>query len=332
MSSLALTKPAKNSPMPRDPKDKSKETLSLKEARFIHHYTDINSHTYGNATRSYEISHDKTNLNTCAVEGYKLLRKEKIRYAIQKIESIRDQKGKVRTSRLESVLNGDYVQIQTRKRVTEAVNPLSGQKEKLVTEDEYTKTPSAGEVVAAANVLNKMDGTYNTQEAMGSLLSLELKTAFKKSMKESKPAGIQRILDAQAAEIDQELPLNGSNMAENAQKHGVYTNKVATNTGEPDDADNGDVIINCNTSHSTLSPALDSSADAQPQGNDSQATIKAQANENRGEGGTGSTRAHKIPPSPTDPTFSNLSEESLQEPSDEIDLEEEVVRELMKGE
>jgi hypothetical protein len=213
------------------------------------------------------------------------------------------------------------VQIQTRKRLSETIDPKSGEKVSLISEEEYTKTPSAGEVVSAANVLNKMDGTYQTQEAMGSLLSLELKTAFKKSIR---PAAMQAVLDGETvdspdltAEKPGKLPSKDSLTAKSLEKHGLMTENLPlndSNRGDEDSTDRtADSIATDTVEISTKSRDSVDSITVESIPDSIQADTLQVRDQGTGEGGAGSSRGIKMVPSPTALNFSNLEDEIEEE-------------------
>lgn len=170
--------------------DQRKKKLTLNEQAFIQLYTDPDSPTFGNGTQSYLTAYPHTSKSsvagTCASV---LLKKEHIRSVVNQITSEKGYGQKARTKRLEEIQNGTYTSVTTDKLVRyKDIKQEDGSLKRVpvVMYRERTSTPKAAEIVSAANVLNKMDGTYNEARAMGNLLNAELSAIFKAAHKASK--------------------------------------------------------------------------------------------------------------------------------------------------
>lgn len=170
--------------------DLRKKKLTLNEQAFIQLYTDPDSPTFGNGTQSYLTAYPHTSkpsvAGTCASV---LLKKDHIRSVVNQITSEKGYGQKARTKRLEEIQNGTYTSVTTDKLVRyKDIKQEDGSLKRVpvVMYRERTSTPKAAEIVSAANVLNKMDGTYNEARAMGNLLNAELSAIFKAAHKAQK--------------------------------------------------------------------------------------------------------------------------------------------------
>ena len=165
---------------------------------FISFYTDHNSFTYGNGTRSYSLANDNTNLGTCAVEASKLLKLPHIYYAIQQIEAKKDYGLSSRNSRLNEIAKGYHRKETTTKEVITDKNGEQTIKEKTV-----VTSPNASQSINAIRELNKVSNVYGmnnvTNKAMSKALTGVFKSIITLDRQESK-----EIRQAEAQETEQE--------------------------------------------------------------------------------------------------------------------------------
>ena len=127
--------------------------LTRKEAALIAKYTDTESDTFLNGTKSVQAVYNTTSYNTASNIASLTLRKPKIHHRVDKILDALGYGEQVRLSTLADIGKGIY-----RKKTIQTRYDADGEtvKDVIVTES----TPGADSAIRANDVINKLTGRY----------------------------------------------------------------------------------------------------------------------------------------------------------------------------
>jgi hypothetical protein len=146
--------------------------LDILEQSFVAAITDQdNPKTYNNATQSYRVIRPHVTVGTAEVQGHRVISRDRVKTAIQEIL---DQYGcgvQDRVRQLALTLKGEQRRKTTIYRMaklgdTEDTGAAGGEASRELVVDQVIETePTFNERNKAADILNRMDGTYATVDA-----------------------------------------------------------------------------------------------------------------------------------------------------------------------
>ena len=136
---------------------------TMQETVFIAHYTDKDSDTFGNGTRSALQAYNCKNSQTAGAIAADVLKRPRVRHYIdRKLEAL-GYGEQVRLSILSDIGTGRY-----RKRTEQVRYDADGTvKDKIVTES----TPGADSIIKVNDLLNKLTGRYETAKQASRIMS-----------------------------------------------------------------------------------------------------------------------------------------------------------------
>lgn len=133
-------------------KSKKLPELTLKQSLFIQYYTDPNSDTYGNKTRSYMKAYGTESYNGAATEAVRTLQKPKIHAWIDDILEKQGVDTKARVGALASIAHNNT----TPRCIKRTITTKRG-----TTVIEERQEPTHSERLKAIDQLNKLSGDYD---------------------------------------------------------------------------------------------------------------------------------------------------------------------------
>jgi len=156
---------------------KKKYVLTPKQMQFVADYTDINSPTYNNGTKSYMKNYNSHSVNGAASAASILVRSPKIQSAIQEIMEKNQFGVQDRIALLADIAKG--------RRLRKSTTVERDKDGKKTREYEHKIEPSATEIGKVIDIANKMDGTYAQADAVADLAKDEFKDMRKKLFKDA---------------------------------------------------------------------------------------------------------------------------------------------------
>lgn len=144
-------------------KTTKQDKITPKQQVLIAKYTDINSDTFGNGTKSAKAAYNCKNDNTANVIAVEVLRKPTIRHRIDRIMESLGYGEQIRLGILSDIGRGVYVKRTTQTRL----DSKGDVKDTIVTES----TPGADSIVRVNDILNKLTGKYETAKQASRIVS-----------------------------------------------------------------------------------------------------------------------------------------------------------------
>ena len=177
-------------------KPRMRDTLTLKQSLFVNYYTDPNSDTYGNKTRSYLKAYGNNSYSAASSSAIATLEKPRIKTWIDEILDKQNAGVEARVADVLAIARGKC----KRRIVTkQAVNHKTGEIVTLTNEYE----PSHSEQLEAHKLLAKIAGDTDTSKHANRLAEQEHREVLKHVFKVSK-------VKQQASETERDVTPEGT--------------------------------------------------------------------------------------------------------------------------